>query len=689
MANVDQKLKISELDFTQIKNNLKNFLRDQSEFSDFDFEASGMSVLLDILAYNTHYMAFYNNMVANEMFLDTAILRDSVVSHAKMLGYTPISAKAARATVDLQLNRADGDTRTYVTLPKFTRFQSGPIDSVSYGFVNTNGAVGEYDPTCGRFCFHDLYLYQGQPLSYTFTLDVSTNPGQKFELPDIGVDTSTLDVIVQESSTSLKSERYTLATDSTAVTSTSKVYYLDESQNGKYSIYFGDDVIGKKLVNGNIVIVTYLKTDGPVANKANSWSLIDSVDGISDHIIYPVSAAAGGSGQETIDAIRFIAPKAYLSNGRGVTKDDLIAIINTRYPYFSAINVWGGEENDPPIYGKVFIAAKPTEGYVVTESEKSRVINDVIKPVSVVTVTPEFVDVDYNFINIFADVFYDPTKTTRSADTIKTLTRNAILNYRNSNLNNFNSKFKLSKMLRAIDDSEISISYSDATCTIQKRILPTLNTGKNYTIEYGTSLAREDTKYKIFSSPGYTQLDDNGVIRTCFLEETPGSSSGIEGISVVAAPNVYERTPSIEIVGDGVGATAKPIIVNGKITSILVENSGVNYSAATAYLYYDGELDTTAIFNVAVQSRYGALRSYFFDNNNIKRTLDTNAGSIDYQLGKIVLNNFSPIDVQDDSKVLKITAKPFSNNFESARQRIITIDDEDTASINITINSVE
>jgi hypothetical protein len=689
MANVDQKLKISELDFTQIKNNLKNFLRDQSEFSDFDFEASGMSVLLDILAYNTHYMAFYNNMVANEMFLDTAILRDSVVSHAKMLGYTPISAKAARATVDLQLNRADGDTRTYVTLPKFTRFQSGPIDSVSYGFVNTNGAVGEYDPTCGRFCFHDLYLYQGQPLSYTFTLDVSTNPGQKFELPDIGVDTSTLDVIVQESSTSLKSERYTLATDSTAVTSTSKVYYLDESQNGKYSIYFGDDVIGKKLVNGNIVIVTYLKTDGPVANKANSFSLIDSVDGISDHIIYPISAAAGGSGQETIDAIRFIAPKAYLSNGRGVTKDDLIAIINTRYPYFSAINVWGGEENDPPIYGKVFIAAKPTEGYVVTESEKSRVINDVIKPVSVVTVTPEFVDVDYNFINIFADVFYDPTKTTRSADTIKTLTRNAILNYRNSNLNNFNSKFKLSKMLRAIDDSEISISYSDATCTIQKRILPTLNTGKNYTIEYGTSLAREDTKYKIFSSPGYTQLDDNGVIRTCFLEETPGSSSGIEGISVAAAPNVYERTPSIEIVGDGVGATARPIIVNGKITSVLVENPGVNYSAATAYLYYDGELDTTAIFNVAVQSRYGALRSYFFDNNNIKRTLDTNAGSIDYQLGKIVLNNFSPIDVQDDSKVLKITAKPFSNNFESARQRIITIDDEDTASINITINSVE
>ncbi len=689
MANVDQKLKISELDFTQIKNNLKNFLRDQSEFSDFDFEASGMNVLLDILAYNTHYMAFYNNMVANEMFLDTAIFRDSVVSHAKMLGYTPISAKAARATVDLQLNRDDEDTRTYVTLPKFTRFQSGPIDSVSYGFVNTNGAVGEYDPTCGRFCFHDLYLYQGQPLTYTFTLAVSTNPRQKFELADVGIDTSTLDVIVQESATSLKSERYTLATDATSVTSTSKVFYLDETQNGKYAIYFGDDVIGKKLVNGNIVIVTYLKTDGAAANKANTFSLIDSVDGISDHVIYPVAAASGGTGQESIDDIRFVAPKAYLSNGRGVTKDDLIAIINTRYPYFSAINVWGGEENDPPVYGKVFIAAKPTEGYAVTESEKSTVINDVIKPVSVVTVTPEFVDVDYNFINVFADVYYDPTKTTRSADTIKTITRNAIITYRNSNLNNFNSKFKLSKMLRAIDDSEISISYSDATCTIQKRILPTLNTGKNYTIDYGTPLAREDTKFKIFSAPGYTQLDDNGVLRTCFLEETPGSSSGVESISVVTAPNVYERVPTIEIVGDGVGAAARPIIVNGKITSVLVEDAGVNYSAATAYLYYDGELDTTAKFNVSVQSRYGIIRSYYFDNNNIKRVQDGNAGSIDYQLGKIILNSFSPIDIQDETKTLKITAKPFSNNFESARQRIITIDAEDTSSINITVTSVE
>ena len=198
MANIEQKSKISELDFNTIKSNLKLFLRDQSEFLDFDFEASGMSILLDILAYNTHYISFYYNMIANEMFLDTATLRDSVVSHAKMLGYTPVSSRASRATVNFQLNRPAGDTRTSIILPKFTRFQSSPIDSTSYTFVNLNAAVGEYDQTCSRFCFHDLYLYQGQPLSYTFTYNENTNPSQNFELPDNNIDTSTINIIVQE-----------------------------------------------------------------------------------------------------------------------------------------------------------------------------------------------------------------------------------------------------------------------------------------------------------------------------------------------------------------------------------------------------------------------------------------------------------------------------------------------------------
>jgi hypothetical protein len=700
MANTDQKLVVTELDFAQIKTNLKNFLRDQSEFTDFDFEASGMSTLLDVLAYNTHYMAYYNNMIANEMFLDTAILRDSVVSHAKMLGYTPVSSVAPRATVNLQITRPTGDTTASLTLPRFTRLQSTPLNGISYTFVNTEAKTTNYDPTCNRFCFDNLYIYQGQPLTYTFTYNPTNNPSASFELPDDGIDTNTMEVLVQESSTSIKTERYTLSTDATTVSSNAAVYYLDETRNGKYKIYFGDGVLGKSLTSGNIVIVNYIRTDGAAANKSNAFSLVDSVGGFTTSIIYPIKAASGGTAQESISKIRFSAPKAYVSNNRGVTKEDLIALINKNYPYFEAVNVWGGEENDPPIYGRVFIAAKPTLGFEITESEKLDVINNIIKPVSVVTIIPEFVDVDYNYLNIFAEVFYDKTKTTRSADSVKSIVRDAIINYKDSDLDNFNGRFKISKLLRNIDDSESSIQYSDAVTLIEKRFIPQVGAARNYTIDFGTSISREDPSYRIYSTPAFRQYDSEGVLRKCFFEETEGTSSGVESIDIVAGTtqSSYEITtsminsgtaPFITISGDGVGANAYPVIVNGKIKQVIVDKPGINYTTATALLYYQDKVDTTASFSVNIQGRYGVLRSYFFDNNNIKTTLNTEAGTIDYLLGKIVLNQFDPVSIEDPLKIFRIVAKPETNNFESARSRIITIDDQDINAINITVKSVD
>jgi hypothetical protein len=688
MANTDQKLVVSELDFSEIKANLKNFLRDQSEFSDFDFEAAGINVLLDILAYNTHYMAFYNNMIANEMFLDTAILRDSVVSHAKMLGYTPRSSVAARAMINLQIIRPSGDTTASLTLPKFTKFQSTPIDGISYTFVNLDARTVDYDPTCNRFCFDDLFIYQGQPLTYTFTYNSTNNPSQSFELPDAGIDTGTLSVIVQESSSSLRRESYTLSTDATAVTSNSAVYYLDETQNGKYKIYFGDGIIGKSLTNGNLVIVSYIRTEGAAANKSNAFTLIETVGGFTNSIVFPMSAASGGASQETVAKIRFTAPKAYVSNGRGVTKDDIIAIVNRNYPYFEAINVWGGEENIPPVYGKIFIAAKPTAGFEITESEKLTVINDIIKPVSVVTVIPEFVDVDYNYLNVFVDFYFDSTKTNRSADSLRALVRNAILEFRNTDLNNFNSRFKISRLLRNIDDSEISVLYSDAVVTITKRLIPQVGASRNYTLDFGTSISREDPKNRIFSTPAFNKFDDEGVLRECFFEETPGTSSGIEGITILEAPRSYEKTPTISVSGDGVGANAYPIIVNGRVTQIVVDKPGINYTTATAILINEDGVDTTARFNVSVQGRFGSLRTYFFDDNNIKTVLDPEAGFVDYQLGRITLNQFDPFSINDPLKIMRFTAKPATNNFESSRNKIITLDDSDPTSIVINARTI-
>jgi len=688
MANTDQKLVVTELDFAQIKTNLKNFLRDQSEFTDFDFEASGISTLLDILAYNTHYMAYYNNMIANEMFLDTAILRDSVVSHAKMLGYTPVSAIAPRATINLQIIRPANDTTATLTLPRFTRLQSTPLNGVSYTFVNTEDKTTNYDPTCNRFCFDDLYIYQGQPLTYTFVYNATNNSAQSFELPDAGIDTSTLEILVQESATSLKTERFTLATDATNVTSNSTVYFIDETRNGKYKIYFGDGVIGKSLTNGNIVVANYLRTDGAAANKSNAFSLIDSVGGFTGSIVFPIKAASGGNTQESVTKIRFSAPKAYVSNNRGVTKEDLIALINKNYPYFEAVNVWGGEENIPPVYGKVFIAAKPTLGFEITDSEKLDVINNVIKPASVVTVIPEFVDVDYNYLQVFAEVYYDATKTTRSADAIKSIVQTAITNFKNTELDNFNSRFKLSKMLRAIDDAETSISYSDAVTVIEKRLIPQVGAARNYTLDFGTPISREDPSYRIYSTPAFGQFDADGVLRKCFFEETPGSSSGVESITINSATGSYLTAPTISINGDGVGANAYPVIVNGKITQIVVDKPGVGYTTATTLLYYQDEIDTTASFTVNMQGRFGTLRSYFFDNNNIKTTLNAEAGTIDYQLGKITLQEFDPFSIEDPLKIFRMVAKPETNNFESARSRIITIDEEDTNAINISVKSL-
>jgi len=693
MANTDQKLVVSELDFAQIKTNLKNFLREQQEFTDFDFEAAGINVLLDILAYNTHYMAFYNNMIANEMFLDTALMRDSVVSHAKMLGYTPRSSVAPRATVDLQVIRSSG-TQSSLTLPRFTRFQSIPINGASYTFVNYDSKTVDYDPTCNRFCFHDVYIYQGQPLSYTFTYNSTNNPNQNFELPDSGIDTSSLEVVVQESGASLRSEKYTLSTDATTVTSNSAVYFLDESRNGKYKIYFGDNVIGKGLTNGNLVTVTYIITDGTLANKANAFSVVDTIGGFTNSIVYPIVAASGGDVPESTESVRSTSTKAYAANGRGVTKNDLIALINKNYPYFESVNVWGGEENDPPVYGKVFIAAKPTSGYDITESEKLTVINDIIKPVSVVTVSPEFIDVDYNYLKIFADVFFDQTKTNRSTDSVKSIVRSSIVTYKNTELNDFNSKFKISRLLRKIDDSEASIQYSDAVAVIEKRFTPQVGAARNYTVNFGTPISREDPQYRLYSAPAFKQYDDEFNLRSCFLEETPGTSSGIDSIDIIAtsASKVYDQEPSpiVTILGDGVGAAATAIVVNGKITSIRIDDPGVNYTTATAYVSYLDEVDTTVSLTVNIQNRYGVIRSYYInETTKVKTILNPNAGEIDYMLGKIALTNFDPVSIEDPLKIFKIFAKPQTNNFESSRNRIITIDEEDSGSITVTVKTVD
>ena len=398
MADTDAKLKVSELDFDTIKTNLKAYLKSQSEFSDYDFEGSGLSVLLDILAYNTNYMGYYLNMVANEMFIDTALTRKSVVSHAKLLGYTPRSVVASRASINVAFTPVTNDANSSITIPRFTRFISESKDGVNYIFVTTSTRIVSKNNSTGLFNVEKLEIKEGQPIAVTFTYNSQNNPKQIFELPEANIDTSTIQVRVQKSVENANQDSYLLSQDATDVGANSAVYYIEENKNGKYQIYFGDGIIGKKLTNGNIVIVSYIVSSGLTANGLKLFKLVDTVLPGSTNAITLDQESSSGAPAEDIEKIRFAAPKAYIAQNRAVTKNDYIALIMRDYPYFEAVNIWGGEENDPPIYGKVFFTAKPLGGYEISATEIEYVKNSIIKPFSVLTVQPEYVAADYQGI---------------------------------------------------------------------------------------------------------------------------------------------------------------------------------------------------------------------------------------------------------------------------------------------------
>ena len=686
MANVDAKLKVAELDFDTIKSNLKQFMKSQSEFSDYDFEGSGLSVLLDVLAYNTHYMGYYLNMVSNEMFIDTAINRNSVVSHAKLLGYTPRSRVAARAAINLTISPVPNDSNNAVLIPRFTRFSSETKDGVNYIFVNPNARVVPKNPTSGLFFVENLELKEGQPNGITFTYDEQTNPKQIFELPDTGIDTSTIQVFVQRSAENANQESYILAEDATNVLSDSNVYYLEENKNGKYQIYFGDGVIGKKLTNGNIVVVSYVITSGIPANGLRTFQLLDNLLNGAGYSVQLVSASTSGASEESIDNIRFTAPKAYISQNRAVTKNDYIALINKNYPYFEAVNVWGGEENDPPVYGKVFFTAKPLGGYEIGAAEVDYVKNNILKPFSILTVTPEYVEADYTYVNIVSDVYYNPTKTNKNLSEIQAVVVGAIQKFAATNLNTFNSTFRVSQLSRAVDDCEDSISSNDIKLVLEKRFAPDTTKTLSYKLDFGTELKQGTTKERLVSSPSFKYYDSLGTLRDCYIEEVIQSYTGIESIDVVNPGSGYKTTPTVTISGDGTGATARAIIVNGALQKIEVLTTGTGYTSATV-LITDGSGGAGATGKVNLQGRTGKLRIYYYDSQQIKKSITEDIGTIDYLTGVISLNNFQPISVADPFGTMILKTVPAKKVFASSRNRIVTLDLTDPGAVSAQVYS--
>ena len=502
------KLNISQLDFDNIKANLKRYLSNQNQFKDYDFEGSGMAVLLDLLSYNTHYLSYHANIAANEMFIDTADIRESIVSLAKALGYTPNSPRAAEADINVVVNGATGATLTMNAGTQFTT----TVDGTNYNFVTTSSST--ISPVDGVYTFSNLKIKEGTYVTYNYTVD-TTDVDQKFLIQSTNADTNTLVVKIQNSDTDTTTNTYTKATSITELDSTSKVYFLQESEEGKFEVYFGDGVIGKAVENGNIVILQYVVSNKAAANGASSFALSGNIGGFSDVTITVNSNAANGAEAESKESIKFNAPKSYAAQDRAVTVNDYKIKVQELYANTKSVSAWGGEDNTTPFYGRVYISINPKTGSNLTQVTKDDIVTQ-LKKFSVASVTPVIVDPETTSILLTSTINYNEAATAQTANAIKTLITTAITNYNDNTLNQFDSVFRYSKLLDIIDDSESSILSNITTLKLRKTFTPSLNTSINYTVDFSNALYNPHTEHNkaaggILSTTGFKITNDSNV----------------------------------------------------------------------------------------------------------------------------------------------------------------------------------
>ena len=674
MANA--RLQISDLDFDQIKTNLKAYLKQQSQFQDYDFDGAGLNILLDILAYNTHYNSYYLNMVANEAFLDTALLRDSVVSHAKTLGYIPFSVTAPRAIVNVTVDSGTTTPET-LTIPRGFTFSSNLIDSLSYNFVTLEETTVTKSNT--SFFFEDLEIYEGSLVSYVFNYAENSNPKSVFVLPDNNIDTKTISVSVSPNVGNTSTQVYNHVTDILDITSTSEAYFLQESKNGNYEIYFGDGVVGKALNDGAVVTVTYLVTNGVAANQTNGFIAAAPIGAYSDIVIDVVDVASGGATRETVDSIKYSAAAQYATQNRLVTTSDYESYIKSKYPSIDSLSVWGGEDETPKVFGKVYISLKPKTNYFISETEKQRIIDEIINPKAIVSVSAEIRDPEFLYLIVESLVQYDQKKTSLDEGTIRNNIRQAILDFRDTNLNKFAGTFVLSKLQDAIDSTNgEAIIGSETVVRVQRRFKPKLNESASYTIQYDVPIQRGTLVDKLTSTQ-FTVFDIAGVARAAQFEEATQSFTGISSIQVTNPGVGFTTAPTITITGDGSNATAEAIIVNGKIQSINITNRGTDYTRATISITGGNGFGAEAV--VVIDGKTGTLRTVYFDSLAQRQIINSNAGTINYDTGEIIINDIRFLSVNSDDGLIRLTIEAEKGIIESKKRNILTIDETDPTAI--------
>ena len=475
-----KRLSVTDLDFDTIKDNMKTFLRQQDQFADYDFEGSTISTLLDVLAYNTHYNAVYANVLANEMFLDSADLRNSIVSHAKHVGYTPRSATSPIAKLNVVVDDITGSSATAARGTTFTT----TVDGVSYNYIVKDDTT--INPVSGVYTFSNLEVYEGTLVDNKYTVDV-TNAAQRFLIRNKNADTTTLKVTVQNSSSDTTTATYTKSTDLADVSSTSEVYYLEGAEDEQYEVIFGDGVLGKALSTGNIVTLSYIVTSGTNSNGATSFSLSGNIAGSSSATVTTSSNSSGGSAPESADSIRFNAPKQFASQNRAVTTKDYESRVKTIFPNAKSVQVWGGEDNSTPVYGRVYISISPKTGTTLTDSNKSDIITQ-LKDFNVASITPVIEDVETTFIQLNTNVKFDSKATTKTSDSIKSLVQGAITTFNNNSLQEFDQMFRHSKFIETVNKVDTSILSNITTVKIHKSFTATTTSTTTYTINFSNAI---------------------------------------------------------------------------------------------------------------------------------------------------------------------------------------------------------
>jgi len=540
MALNEKRLKVTELDFDDIKDNLKVFLKNQTQFKDYDFEGSGMNILLDTLAYNTHYLAYNTNMVANEMFLDSSSLRSSAVSHAKALGYEVGSARAPVATINIVLST----TAATKTMPAGTAF-STTVDGTSYQFVTVSDVTS--NNIGNAINFDSTEIYEGTYVTTKYLVD-SSDIDQRFILTDPRSDTNTLTVKVQNSTTDTTTTTYTKATDISQLSSSSTVYFLQEIEAGRFEVYFGDGVVSAGLSDGNVVQLQYVVTNKTEANGASTFSSPSAIDSVTDITVTTVASATGGAEPESINSIKLNAPLDYAAQGRAVTVNDYKTFVRRLFPNTQAVSVFGGEDgsydtstgvSSIPEYGKVFISIKSTTGNNLTQVQKNNLAND-LAPFKVSSVTPVIVDAETTFLILNTTIQYDSTATTSSASDLESLVSTSISNYNTTDLQTFNAPFRHSKLLGLIDNTDTAILNNTTTVTLAKLFTPTISTSINYNLNFNNKFYNPHSGHNssgggIIASTGFYL---NNLTTTTYFFDDDGAGN-LRTYSVVSGERVY------------------------------------------------------------------------------------------------------------------------------------------------------